>query len=213
MVTRSGAGRGLWRWGPGCRSTRRGLRGGRGLSALGQARALGWGGAEVALPGDPVCEGPRSPEASASPAAHAPGRPRALHPDPAPGEPRGVRWAAVAGRPHPGGERQQPAGRRLPEVPLPPHLGRGARSTLPASLASPDPPSRPCPSPPRRGPPSSLPPCGPSPAPLTSALQDTLAPLGGSGVGQPGSGLGSEGTGSTILKLGHSTGDLTIHSG
>lgn len=158
MVTRSGAGRGLWRWGPGCRSTRRGLRGGRGLSALGQARALGWGGAEVALPGDPVCEGPRSPEASASPAAHAPGRPRALHPDPAPGEPRGVRWAAVAGRPHPGGERQQPAGRRLPEVPLPPHLGRGARSTLPASLASPDPPSRPCPSPPRRGPPSSLPP-------------------------------------------------------
>lgn len=34
----------------------------------------------------------------------------------------------------------------------------------------------------------------------------TLAPLGGSG-------LGSEGTGSTILKLGHSTGDLTIHSG
>lgn len=78
----------------------------------------------------PAC--PPGAEASA-PAAHAPGRARPLHPDPAPGQPRGRGRPAVAGGPHPGGERQQPDGRQLPEVPTPrtPGAGATARASSP----------------------------------------------------------------------------------
>lgn len=75
-------------------------------------------------PRSPVAEllrepgpGAQKPEAATSPPAYAAGCPRALHPDPAPGQSRGFGWPPVPGRPHPGGERQQPDGCQLPEVP------------------------------------------------------------------------------------------------
>lgn len=70
----------------------------------------------------------RPAEATASPPAHAAGCPRALHPDPAPGQSRGVGRPTVPGRPHPRGERKQPDGRQLPEVryPCPGAAARGA---------------------------------------------------------------------------------------